>query len=155
MRGFCNRQIAQQFPGGGVGAAPGGGKIEPLGVMLHYLGLGADALQPQVFDQPNRAAGVETCHMFAPDQRNGLAEPLRMQVDQQGAMLILFRGHAIEHTRAGRVVGAQALSVTAIDARVILLGRNRQGDDLLFGQVAEPLALAKEIHVAGPNLESF
>ena len=35
------------------------GQIEPFGVLLHCAGLLADAIQPEVFDQPNRPTGVK------------------------------------------------------------------------------------------------
>ena len=50
-----------------------GGKVKPLGILLHPLGLVADALDPEVFDQPDRPARVIARHMLATDERDHLS----------------------------------------------------------------------------------
>jgi hypothetical protein len=50
---------------------------------------------------------------------------------------VLLDGHLLEHPRRLRVAGGQALRVPAIDARVVFLGRDREREDLLLGEVLE------------------
>ena len=81
--------------------------------------------------------------MLAADKRDHLAEAGAVQVDQPLAMVVLLDCHAVEHRRRGRKVPAQALGKAAVDAGVVLLGRDRQRQNLLFGKVGETAAEGK------------
>src|SRR3546814_5519969 len=69
---------------------------------------------------------IEAGHMLPPDERNRLAEPATMLVDQLRPMFILLGRHRIEDLRGGGEVVAQALGVPAIDPSVVFFGRDRQ-----------------------------
>ena len=140
------RQITQQLACRGIGAALCGLVVEGFRVPLHPLGLGADAVDAHVLHQPDRAAGIEPRHMLAPDQRDHIAKPRRMQVDQTAAVLILLGGHAVENRRSVGIIGTQPLGIAAVDAGVILLGRDGKRQHLSFGEIAEVSTLGEERH---------
>ncbi len=57
----------------------------------------------------------------APNQRDGLAETILVQLDQALAVGVFLADHANEHSGDIGIVGAQLLSAGAVDAGVILL----------------------------------
>ncbi len=76
--------------------------------------------------------------MLASDQGDHVTEPGAMQVDQALAVDILFGGHAVEHLGRGGVFAAEAFGIAAVDAGIVFLGRDREGEDFLFGEITEP-----------------
>ena len=52
-------------------------------------------------------------------------------------MTVLFSGHRGEQFRRGREIRAERFGKVAIDAGVFFLGRDGEGQDLSFVQVAE------------------
>ena len=135
MCGFCCRQIAQEFTGGGVRGATRRAHIEIMRVAFHCRRLTADFLQPEVFRQPHRAAGVKSGHMLAPDQRDHLAEPRDMQVDQPLAVAVLLLCHAIKNGGRTGEIRAQPFGIAAINAGVILFRGNCKRQNFLLAQV--------------------
>ena len=148
-------QIPQQAARGGIAAGLRGAQVKGFGLGFHRGGFGADGLKAQVFHQPDRAAGIKARHMFAADQRNHLAKAAAMQVDQLLAVAIFLDGHAVEHCRRGRVIGAQALGIAAVDVPVILFGRDGEREDFLFRQIGKPAAGGKGGQHESTNLELF
>ena len=73
--------------------------------------------------------------MLPPDQRDHLAEPLAVQVDQRLAVPVLFLGHPVEHLGGIRVILPQHLRIRPVDAPVILFRGDRKREDFLFVQV--------------------
>ena len=146
MTRFRRRQVAQQFAGGRVRGALGGGKVETFGVALHCGGFFAHPVKAQVLDQPDRATGVVARHVFAADQGYDLAKAVAVQGDQALAMAVLFLGHAVEHPGAVGKYRAQTLGIHAIDAGVVFFRRDRQGQDFLLAEVREPPSLGDETH---------
>jgi hypothetical protein len=53
---------------------------------------------------------AEALHVLAPHQRDVLAEPLPVDVDEHPAVLALLLGHAVEHLGGRRVLLAHALA---------------------------------------------
>jgi hypothetical protein len=90
VAGLGPGKIAQKLAGGGVRAALRGLEVEGLGVLLHGGGLVPDAVEAEVFDQPDGAAGVVARDMFAADQRDDLAEAGAVQLDQALAVGVLL-----------------------------------------------------------------
>jgi hypothetical protein len=52
--------------------------------------------------------------------------------DQPVAVLILFGDHLFEQFRRLREIGAQFFRIACIDAAIVLFGRDRQRQNLLF-----------------------
>jgi hypothetical protein len=134
---FGSGQIAQKLAGVGVAGGLRGAQIERPGLRLHRVDFGTDRLEAQVFDQPDRTAGIEAGHMLAADQRDDLAKAALMQVDQTAAVVVLFLGHTVEDGGRGGVIGADPLGIAAVDATVVLFGRNGERQHLLFGQIGK------------------
>ena len=108
-----------------------------MGGCLHRGRFGANPVEPEVFGQPHRLAGIEPCDMFAADQGDHIAKPRDMQVDQQLAMRVLFLRHTVKNGGRGRIAGAQFFGIAAVDAGVILFRGNRQRQDFLLAQVGK------------------
>ena len=123
-----------------------GGQVKAFGLRLHRGGFGPDRINPEVLDQPHGASGVEPRHMFATEQRDDRPEPLGMEVDQPVAMCVFFFCHAVKDTCGVGKVRAQTLCVASVDPRVVLFGRDREGEDLLFAQITETAPLCEESH---------
>ena len=73
--------------------------------------------------------------MFAPDQRDGLAEPFLEEIDQAATMPVLLLDHALENSGRGGMLLTQHFGVSLIDAGVVLLGGDRKRQDLLFAEI--------------------
>ena len=69
---------------------------------------------------------------------------LPVQLDQRGAMPVLLVGHVVEHLGRLRKLFAQPVGIGAVDAAVILLGGNRERQDLLLGKRSEGAAAEAE-----------
>ena len=152
--GFGGGQVPQKLARRGVARAGGGAGVERLGRLLHRLRFAANRVQRQVLRQPDRTAGVEPGDMFAADQGDHLAKAGAVQVDQALAVTVLFHRHAVEHLGRGRKVRAQALGKAAVDAGVILFRRDRQGQNLLFGQIGKAATVGQGgQHEGAPFLE--
>ena len=80
-----------------------------------------------------------------------LAEAALEGFDQAPAVPVLLGRHAVEDAGGGREPLAQHLGIAAIDPGVVLLGRDRQREDLAFAQVGEaaPVGQARD-HGSGP-----
>ena len=65
------------------------------------------------------------------------AESLTIQFDQPVAMSVLFFGHLREQFRRGREIRAKRFGKVPIDAGVLLLGCDGEGEYLSFVQVVE------------------
>src|SRR5262249_49268022 len=81
----------------------------------------------------------ETLHVLAADQRQVLAEFLPVEVVQHAAVLDLLLSHLVEHLRRARILRAQPVGESLIDAGILLLVGDREGEDFLFAQVGKAL----------------
>ena len=79
----------------------------------------------------------EAADILAPDQRDVLAELVPVQLQQAAAVVAFLSGHFVEHRGAAGIVVPQALGDVGVDATVLFLVGDRQGEDLAFGQVGE------------------
>ena len=63
------------------------------------------------------------------------------RLDQAAAGAVLLLRHLVEHGRAAGELVAEAGGIGAVDARVVLLGRDREGEDLALAKVLEAAAV--------------
>ena len=118
--------------------------IEAARVGFHVGGLLADAIDPQVLNQPDRTAGKVAGDVLAPDQGNRIAESPTVLVDQRLVVPVLLAGHLLEHGRGRWIVGPQAVGIVPVDPGIVLLGGYRQGENLLLPEFGEPAPAGKE-----------
>ena len=69
------------------------------------------------------------------------------------AVAVFLDRHAVEDGGGGGEIGAQAFGIAAIDARVILFGADRKGQNLLFRQIGKAAAVAEGGKHGTPFLE--
>ena len=79
----------------------------------------------------------ETLDVLAADQRQIIAEFLPIEVEQHRAMVHLLLGHLVEDLGGGRILLAQTLGETAIDAAVFFLIGDRKRQNFLLGEVGK------------------
>ena len=150
--GLCRRQIAQKLAGIGILRPLRRHAVEIGRVAFHLLRLFAHPVEAEVFHQPDRAAGVETRDMLAPDQGDDLTEAGAVAFDQPVAVLVLLGGHILEHPGRAGIIGAQAFGIGAVDARVVFLGGNGEREDLLLAQIGEPPTIGQGRKHRRPHL---
>ena len=153
--GLGRREIPKQFTGIGIGGALCRLEVKGTSVALHRLGFVADTLYSKVFDQPDRAAGIESGDMFAPNQRDHLAKAAAMQLDQTVTVAVFFGCHPIKDRGGIRKILAQHFGIRAIDACVILFRGNSKRENLLLAQIAEATAGCHAGNHRAPLLELF
>jgi hypothetical protein len=136
---FGDCQVAEQLADRGVGDALGAALVKPARFPFHQLGLltnDADAERPR---QPDRSPLDEAFDVVTPDQRNMVAKPLAVRVDEAGPVFRFFRLHFFEHASRGRVRLTQTLGEIAVNAPVLFFERNRQREDLPLRKIFEVL----------------
>ena len=128
------RQIAQQLAHLHIGCALGGALIEAGGLELHVLRFLADGFQRQVGRQPDRPATQEALHILAADGGQHLAKAGLVDFEEHMAVAGLLLRHLLEDLGGGGIALAQILGEGHVDARVLFLGGNGEGQDFAWGQ---------------------
>ena len=81
-----------------------------------------------------------------------LAEFRPVEVVEHAAMLDLLVGHLLEHLGRARILGAQPVGETVVDARILLLVGDREGENFLFAQVGKTfhrgIPMARRAYIA-------
>ena len=130
-------QVAEKLANRHVLAAGGGTAVELLRLGFHALGKVAHLVEIQRQDLPDRLVLHEAAHVLAADQRDVLAEFPPVQFEQAVAVLALLLGHFGEHLGAAGILRPQALGDVGVDAVVLFLVGDGQGEDLAFGKLGE------------------
>ena len=130
-------EVAQERTGARVGRAAGGLEVEALGAALHRGGAAANLLEPQGPGEPVGLAHRVAPRLLAPDERDDLAEAPAVEGYELGAVAVLLARHALEHGGRGGMILPQPLRVGAVDAPVLLLGADRESEDLALAQRGE------------------
>ena len=71
-------------------------------------------------------------HVLAADQRQIFAEFFAVEVVEHGAVMHFFLGHLVEHLGRGGELLAQALGEAAVDAAVLFLVGDGEGQHFLL-----------------------
>ena len=111
--------------------------VEALGVALHLGGAIARRVDAERPELPDRLADDVALDVLAANERDMLAEFRDEQVDQPAAVLVLLGRHFDEHLGGGGIVLAQALGEVGVDAPVLLLVGDRQGEHFALGKIVE------------------
>jgi hypothetical protein len=111
--------------------------VEAVGLVFHVLGELADLVEIERRHQPQRFLGDEALHILATDQRQIFAEFRPIELEQPGAMAHLLVRHLVEDFGGSRIFRAQAFGEAAIDAAVLVLAGDGEGDDFPFGELGK------------------
>jgi hypothetical protein len=130
-------EVAEQLADGSVRAAGRGLAIEVAAFELHLLGGAAHGFDADGGQVPHRLAAREALHVLASYQRDMGAEFFGVEIDQAAAMLVLLGRHVGKDHRAVGVGVAQAFGEVGIDAAILLLRADRQGQDLAFAEFGQ------------------
>ena len=107
---------------------------DALGFVFHPSGELAHLVEAERTHQPERLAMMnEAADVLAADQRQVFAEFFAVHIEQHGPMPHLLVGHLVEHLGRGGEWLAQALGETAVDAAVLVLAGDGEGEDFLLG----------------------
>src|SRR6476620_10598753 len=117
-----------------------GGPFRRLGIEayvfeLENLGALAHRIEAHLLLQPYRLVLDEAADVASPDQRNEIAEFLPIGFGQSAPVFMLLFRHFDKHIRGSRKFVPELVGEGRISARIIVLARDREGQDLLFGQV--------------------
>ncbi len=129
------RELVQQFPRRQIRRPARRSRVKSARFQLHQFRLLPGDLHAQRPDQPHRFPGQESLHVFPPDQRNMIAEPLPEHRKQTVAMAYLFLSHFFEHFRGRGILVAQRVRKLTVNPPVFFFGGNRDRQNLLFRQV--------------------
>ena len=94
-------------------------------------------LQAQRPNQPHGPPAHETPHLLTPDERDVLPKPAPVKVQQPMAVPVFLPPHLGELLGLHRVSLLQAIREVVVNAGILLLQRNGQGEDLLFGEAVK------------------
>ena len=130
MASLFLRQVAEQLPDARVGRAARRRLIKPFGFHLHQFHLLLRGLEAQRTRAPQRSSSDKPSHVFAPDQRDMLAETGAIKVQQAMAMDVLLASELAEFLRLFGEPLAQTVRQFVEDAGVFLFQRHRQRQDL-------------------------
>lgn len=128
-------QVAQQLARARVCHPRGGLHVEAAGVGLYPPRLATDRLDAARDHLPRRLVARRPLDVLAPDLRDVLAGPARVEVDERAAVPALFLGHVVEHAGAVGVFVPQTLGEVGVGAAVLFLVGDRQGEHFLLGEV--------------------
>ena len=126
---FDSGEIVQELANLRVLRLRGGVMIETIGFGFTHLHFAADRIDRQIADEPDRAPLDEAAHIVAADRQDIGAEFLLIGAQQRVMMRRLDLGHALEHCRGRRITIAQILGKGHIDAMVVILGIDRDGEN--------------------------
>ena len=130
-------EVAQQTAHRRVGGAQRRLAIEARRIAFHLAGMTTHRLDAEALHLPGRLALHEAAHVLSAHQRDMRAETLRVQVDQGAPMTLLLQGHFVEDSGAVGKVLPKLMREVGVDASVLFLGGDRQGQQLALGQVVE------------------
>ena len=88
-------------------------------------------------DKPHRLPTNEALDVLATDERDVLPEALLINPDQLAAVFRFLGGHAAEDVRAAGVVCLERRGEILVNSPILLLERNRQGEDFTFAEVVK------------------
>ena len=130
-------EIAEQLADRRVARALDREAVETLGVALHLGGAIARRVDPERAELPDRLADDVALDVLAANERDVLAELRDEEIDEPAAVLVLFRRHFDEHLGGGGIVLAQAVGEVGVDAPVLFLVGDRQGEHFALGKIVE------------------
>lgn len=127
-------EVAEELADACIGGAFCGGFVETDCLEFHELGLFLHGFQAEGTDEPDGAASDEAADVFAADHRDMVAETGAVMLEEAVAMQILLLLEIEEHGGLGGVGFPQAICEIGIDARVVLLEGDGEGEDFFFRQ---------------------
>jgi hypothetical protein len=137
VRALFLREIVKKPADAGI-ARPGGRPfVKQPCLLLYGTGLVAGCFQAQRTCEPYGAAFDEPPHVLAPDQRNVFAKFLLIEVLQPLTVAGFLLAHLFKSRRGIGKITAEFLSEVGVDALVLFLQRNGQGEELLLRQLIE------------------
>ncbi len=134
MLAFLLGQVAQKLADAGIGRLLDGPLVKLFGLKLHQLDLLADRLDAEPGRQPDRPTLYKAFHVLAADEGDMVAELLPVKLDEPMPMAVLLGPHLLQHPCCRRIVTLETLREIVVNARVFLLQRDGQGENLLFAQ---------------------
>ena len=128
MLRFAIGEVAEKAAGAGILGSARRPSIEALGDALHPRRMDADRFRPRDPHLPMRPARMVAAHVLAPQQRDVIAEASGEAVNQLATVLAFLGRHAGEHSGCGWVGAAKLVSEVGVDARVLLLVADGEGE---------------------------
>ena len=156
---FSLRQLDQQLAHRGVACVFCRLAVEALRLELHVLGELAHLLEAERPHQPQRLLRLqEALDVLPADQRQVVSEFLAIEIEQHRAVMHFLFGHLVEYLCGGRELLAQTFGKTAIDAAILFLVGDGEGQNFLLAEIGKSfhaLPRCRPRNVLWHMLESF
>jgi hypothetical protein len=130
-------EIIEKLANPGVVRSLRGGFVKATRFDFHQGRFPPSVLGPERSREPQRTAHNKAFHILPPQEWNMITESLTIHFDQPMTVPVLFPRHFGEQFRRGREVCAERFGKVAIDAGVLFLGCDGEGEYLSFVQIAE------------------
>ena len=127
------REIAEQLADRGVGRSRHRLPVEARRRALHFVRARANDVDMERTDLPDRLLRDVAMDVLAAHERDVLAKLRDEKVDELAAVFVLLAGHFVEHFGAGRVVLEQTVGEVGVDAAVLLLVADGEGQHFALG----------------------
>src|ERR1700741_2681230 len=132
-------QHVQQFAHGHVAGEAGRTRVKAARFHLHDLCLAPRYFHPQGAHHPNGPALKKAADVFAPDGRNVFPKSLPEHSQKPVTVSPFLCTHLFKYFGRGGIGFPQGIGKFAVNATVFFLARNREGQNLSFGQILESL----------------
>ena len=126
-------EVAEQLADRRVGRAGQGLTVEARRGALHVVSARARRFEAERLHLPNRLLRNIAADVLAAHERDMVAEFRHEEIDEPAPMRVLLGGHLVEHFGGRRVIFVQAVGEIGVNARILLLVADGEGQDLALG----------------------
>ena len=130
-------QFVEEFFDQRILAALGRLLVEAVVLKFDHLGALPHLLDVHLADGPGRLVLDEAIDIAAPDEGHEIAKFLLIEIGQPAPVIMLFFRHFHEDLGGGRIGVHQRMGKAAVSAGIVILTRNGEGQNFLFGKVGK------------------
>ena len=126
-------EVAEQLADGRVGRAGQSLTVEARRGALHVVSVLARRFEAERLHLPNRLLRNIAADVLAAHERDMVAEFRHKEIDEPAPVRVLLGGHLVKHFGGRRVIFVQAVGEIGVNARILLLVADGEGQDLALG----------------------
>ena len=126
-------EVAEQLADRRVGRAGQSLTVEARRGALHVVSVLARCFEAERLHLPNRFLRNVAADVLAAHERNVVAELRHEEIDEPAPVCVLLRRHFVEYFGCRGVILVQAVREIGVNARVLFLVADREGQNLALG----------------------
>src|SRR5205085_1859217 len=115
--------------------------VKPRRLVFHVFRIFPHLVEAERPHEPKWLVLHEPLHVLAADERQVFAEFRAIEVVAAGAVMHLLFRHLVEHLGRRWILLAQPFGEATVDAAVLFLVGDREGEDLLLGKIGKALQI--------------